>query len=278
VQRRDVKIEGARVAVFEAGAGEPCVLLHGYPQSHHCWRRVVPALAESHRVIAPDWPGWGESERSLAQALDYDAEVERIGALLDALGLVRANLLAHDYGGFLALGFAIRHPERLLRLAILNSRAHRTFPLGPYLQFAALSLFARAPRLFARLPLHAQHRRSLAHHVANGEWSSEDLERYLAFLKTADGVRWLAHFFAHYRVAVRPELAEGARAIRVPTAVIWGDADPYCPFAIAEDLGARIPQARVVRVRGADHYVMEERPGDVTAGLRELLGAPAITQ
>lgn len=275
--RRDVTVDGLRAAVFESGAGEPCVLLHGYPQSHEAWHRVAPRLAESHRVVAVDWFGWGESERSTAAALDYDAEVARLGRLLDVLGLDRVNLFAHDYGAFLGLGFALRQGERLSRLALLNSRAHATFPWRPRLQFAALGGLARTPglrRLFALLPLYAMHRRSLGRYVRNGSFSPADLERYLGWLRLREGRLWLGAFYRAYRVAVRPELAEGCARLRLPAAVIWGDADPYCPFSIAADLATRLPRARLVRLRGADHYVMEERPDEVVAALRALLAEP----
>jgi len=238
----------------------------------------VPALAATHRVIAVDWPGWGASERSLALAPAYDEETARIGLLLDALGLARVNLFAHDYGGYLALGFARGNTQRLLRLAILNSRAHRTFPWPSYLQFALLSLLGRtAPGAYAHLPLDAMHRRTLARYVRNGSFSLDDVERYVGFLRDPDGLRWLAHFFAHYSVALRPEVIEGCARIDVPAAVVWGDADPFCPLAIAEDLASRLPDATLVRIAGADHYVMEERPEDVTRALRALLERPATT-
>jgi pimeloyl-ACP methyl ester carboxylesterase len=276
--RRDLVVNGLRVAVFERGDGEPCLLLHGYPQSHWCWRRIVPALADARRVIAVDWFGWGESERTARAAAPYDVEVERIGRLLDALGLDRVDLLAHDYGGFVGLGFAIRCPRRVARLAILNSRAHATFPPLPWFQFASLSWLARAPGaawFFRRLPLYELHRRSFRAYVKNGSFSNDDLERYLGWLRAADGREWLGDFYRHYRVAVRAELGEGCRRLDVPAAVIWGDADPYCPFAIAEDLAARVPGARLTRVAGADHYVLEERPAEVAAALRNLLVTPA---
>jgi pimeloyl-ACP methyl ester carboxylesterase len=277
-RRSDLVVDGLRIAVFERGAGEPCVLLHGYPQDHWCWRHVGAALAASHRVIAPDWFGWGQSERSLEAAPAYDLEVERLEGLLDALGLERVNLFAHDYGAFLALGFAIRNPRRLLRLAILNSRANATFPFVWYLQFATLSWLARIPglrRAYDVLPFYALHARSFERYVANGSWSRGELEGYVAWMRTAEGRRWLQHFYRYYEVSLRPGLKEGCARIAVPAAVVWGDCDPYCPFDIAEDLAARMPQARLVRLAGADHYVMEERPKEVLAALCDLLMQPA---
>ncbi len=85
--------------------------------------------------------------------------------------------------------------------------------------------------------------------------------------------RWFSHFFADYRVQTRPELDLGLRGIRCKTAVIWGDRAPYCPFAIAEDLAAKIPGADLHRIAGADHYVMEERPDEVLSALTAWLAA-----
>lgn len=278
--RGDLLLDGAHIRYVDVGTGEPLVLLHGYPQSSACWRKQIAALAERRRVIAPDWFGWGASERSLAVSCEYGREVARIGRLLDALGLTAVDLATHDYGGFLGLGFVIAHPERVRRFAILNSRAHRTFPGPSYLQFAAFSALGRSDRLrgvVERLPLGAIHRRSLASYVEKGCFDRAQVDRYMGWMDDHAGRRWLAHFFAGYEVAIRPELGAGLASITCPTAVVWGDRDPFCPFATAEDLARRIPGAGpdgLTRIAGADHYVMEERPAEVLAGLEHWLARP----
>ena len=118
--RREVRVDGARIVYTDAGSGEPVLLLHGYPQSRLAWRHQLPALAEHHRVLAPDWLGWGESERPLQLSFRYDDEVARIGRFLDAVGVGRASVAAHDYGAHLALGLVTREPARVVRLALLN--------------------------------------------------------------------------------------------------------------------------------------------------------------
>jgi pimeloyl-ACP methyl ester carboxylesterase len=110
--RRDVIVDGARVACWEAGPedAEAVVLLHGYPSNHRVWRHQIEALAQQRRVIAPDLLGWGDSERRLDLRFDYETEVARVGRLLDALGLEAVDLFGHDYGGFLSLGFVQSNP------------------------------------------------------------------------------------------------------------------------------------------------------------------------
>lgn len=276
---RSVEIDGARLAYVERGdpSAEPIVLLHGYPASHRSWRHQIPALAEDHRVLALDWLGWGASERRRDLRFDYPTEVARLGRALDALGLDACNLAAHDYGGFLALGFAQRHPERVRRLAILNSRAHRTFVPRWYAVFGAMSLIGRS-RLAgpaARwVPWAGINRVGLRHAVRAGAIDPDLLDHDLGWLDETEGARWLLHFFGQYRVAARTELGAHLERITCPTAIVWGTRDRYLRTAVAEDLAARIPHAALTTV-DAGHFVMEEAPEAVLGALRALLARDA---
>ena len=94
-------------------------------------------------------------------------------------------------------------------------------------------------------------------------------------MNTSQGRRTFWEFFAHYSVPAVPWLAERLETIRCPVSVIWGDRDPYVPFATARELADRISHATLTRLRGADHYVMEERPREVTDALVSLLSLAA---
>lgn len=113
-----------RLSVHRAGTGVPLVLLHGYPQNHHCWEKVAPNLADHFDVIVPDLRGYGDSDAPADNA-DHSTYSKRqmamdIVALLDALGIPKAHILGHDRGGRVAYRFALDHPERLLRLGIIE--------------------------------------------------------------------------------------------------------------------------------------------------------------
>jgi pimeloyl-ACP methyl ester carboxylesterase len=277
-EMREITVDGAGLRYVDVGQGEPLVLLHGWPESHATWRHQIGPLSLSRRVIAPDWLGWGASARDLSLSCDYDSEVERIGRVLDALGLDRVDFACHDYGGFLGLGFVQRHPDRVRRFAILNSRAHQSFLPWFYVLFGLLTVLARQPllrRLLYQRPVLWLHRAGLAPFVRNGSFDAGRLDGYLSFLGHPAGRRWYAHFLSGYRVRVRPELAAGLAGIDCPTAVIWGDRDRGIPFRTAEELADRIPSATLVRIHGADHFVTEERPEEVTEALRAWLLRPA---
>lgn len=278
--RTVLTIDGQQVVVFEQGRGEPCFLLHGYPQTHRCWRGVAARLSKTHRVIAPDWFGSGESERSLSSRPSYEREVARIGMVLDALSLDRVNFICHDYGGFLGLGFALAHERRLLRLAVINSRAQGNFAPFSYVLFNAFSAIARLPGgevMLAMLPLHTMHRRSLQRYVTNGSFSQNDLQTYIGFMRTFAGRRWLGHSYRYFQATRRRALREGVPQLKTPTAVIWGERDPYSPVKIGIELANLIPGATFHRLAGADHFSPEERPDEVSNALLELLARPART-
>lgn len=136
-----------------------------------------------------------------------------------------------------------------------------------------------APAVVHHLPLRRLHHLVLRQYRTLGCFDDALEDEYLGWMDTARGRRTFVEFFTNYNVPVVPELAAGLGRIDCPTAVIWGDRDRYIPFATARELAERIPGATLTRLAGADHYIMEERPDDVTAALLELLtrrqlGAP----
>jgi len=124
VAHRYVEIETAdagrlRVHYAEAGSGEPVLMLHGWPQHFWSWRRVIPRLADRHRLICPDLRGFGWTG---TPGLGYDSETfaSDAVALLDVLELARVKLIGHDWGGFAGFLLALHHPERVERYLALN--------------------------------------------------------------------------------------------------------------------------------------------------------------
>ncbi|MBM7068502.1 alpha/beta fold hydrolase [Actibacterium sp. 188UL27-1] len=113
-----------RLSVHRGGAGVPLILLHGYPQNHHCWAKVAPHFAERFDVIVPDLRGYGESDAPPDDS-DHTVYAKRtmaqdIVGLMDALNLEQAHVLGHDRGGRVAYRMALDHPSRVSRLGIVE--------------------------------------------------------------------------------------------------------------------------------------------------------------
>jgi pimeloyl-ACP methyl ester carboxylesterase len=111
---------GQSLRVARLGSGPPLVLLHGYPDNLQIWCKLAPSLADRHDVIAPDWPGMGESDAWPGGATPFHM-ADRLLSMLDTWGLGRVALAGLDMGGQPALAFAARHPDRISHLVVMNS-------------------------------------------------------------------------------------------------------------------------------------------------------------
>lgn len=119
-----VQCGDVRLSVHRAGQGVPMILLHGYPQNHHCWASVAPAFAAHFDVIIPDLRGYGDSDAP-ADTADHSTYSKRqmaadIVALMDALVMPQAHILGHDRGGRVAYRLALDYPDRVMRLGIIE--------------------------------------------------------------------------------------------------------------------------------------------------------------
>ncbi len=112
------------LSVHRAGHGMPLILLHGYPQNHHCWAKIAPTLAEHFDVIIPDLRGYGQSDAPADDA-NHTVYAKRtmaadIAGMMDSLGIERAHILGHDRGARVAYRFGLDHPNRIDRLGIIE--------------------------------------------------------------------------------------------------------------------------------------------------------------
>ena len=136
----DVDIDGARIHAVTAGSGPPALLLHGFPQSHVCWHKVAPALAEHATLVIPDMPGYGDSigPKPDDKHLEYSkrATGRRMLEFMSKLGHRQFDLVGHDRGGRVGYRMALDHPQALTKLVILD--------IVPTLEIAEATDYKRA--------------------------------------------------------------------------------------------------------------------------------------
>lgn len=120
MEGRSAEVNGVTIHYLASGLGEPVVLLHGYAQTSHMWRPLIPELAKTHRVIAPDLRGFGDSSKP-ESGYDKKTMARDIRALVAALGLKRIALAGHDIGLMVAYAYAAQYPGDVARIALMDA-------------------------------------------------------------------------------------------------------------------------------------------------------------
>jgi pimeloyl-ACP methyl ester carboxylesterase len=281
VTHRYIDVPGVRLHVAEAGEGPPILLLHGWPQHWWIWRKVIPALAEDHRVICPDLRGFGWSEAP-AGRYEISELAADVVALLDALELDEVDLIGHDWGGYTGFLLCLDAPERIrnyLALGIVHPWFEPPKPSPASLQRAAYQFLLAAPLLgesvlrflpgFVRLAL-----RRGAH--PDMRWSREELDCYAKSFRPRDHALASSHVYRSFLTREVPRLRKGhyrSQRSSVPTRILAGEADPVIKADILVGFEPYADDMSVEEVEGCGHFIAEERPDLVIERARELFGA-----
>ncbi len=275
VAHRFVTARGLRFHVAEAGPpdGPPLVLLHGWPQHWYLWRKVLGPLSARYRCVMPDLRGFGWSDAP-AQGYEKDELACDVLAVLDALGLGRVRLLAHDWGAWVGFLIALREPERIERCVALGipppwSGGTRD-PRGAlelwrvWYQLVLASPWG--PRIVAAprfLP-----RALRADNVHAETFSDADVEAFAAALREPARARASRELYRSFLVRDAPALRHrpfDQVRLRVPTLLLVGSADPVVTPAVVR-AAARPGDALTVEiVEGSGHFIAEELPELVAA-------------
>jgi pimeloyl-ACP methyl ester carboxylesterase len=260
---RLVPTAGGRVFVVDRGPpmGErpPLVLLHGLLVTHHAFRAILEPLAADRRVLALDLPGCGESDRPEPDAADgYSLPwlAARVQEALGALGVGQCDLLAHSFGGAVAIELATSVPACVRRLVLVDPVI---FPLELPLEGRMAVLPRLGPLLWKQLYRRAELRRYLARVFSTPELLDERaVDVYWDRLGRGGG-REAAHAMLLQMTRLDPTGERLAR-VEAPTLVVWGDRDTLMPVETGERLVRLLPRATLRVVEGCGHAVPEERP------------------
>lgn len=260
---------GEHLAVQVVGSGPDVLLLHGIPGRGSVWDGVAARLAERHRVAVPDLLGFGESSRPRqAEHLWAHGQRDALLAAIDRLGLGRAAVVGHDFGGPVALLLVAARPKLTthLVLAATNAFPHTPIPfplstvtwpwIGPLAERAVLSGTALSAML--RLGVGRPRIR-----IDQKAYVGDREQRRAIRTIFATSLRGLAERYG--------PIAESLPTMDVPTLVLWGDRDPFFPVEQGRRLAEAIPGSRFAVYEGAGHFLPEERAEAFAEDLRMLL-------
>ena len=266
-----VEQDGLRMHYVEEGLGAPVLLLHGEPTWAFLYRKMIPSISRVARVVAPDYFGFGRSDKpTRIEDYSYDFHYGSIERLADELDLRDATVVVQDWGGPVGLRLAVEHPERVARLVILNTGigAGRA-PSPEWLRFRA---FMRrvgneiVPGQLLRLSCVT-------------ELADDVVEAYNAPFPTPESKAGVVAFpelvpteADHPSAARMLEVRAALERWEKPALVLFSDSDPIFSPAAAERLAARIPGAGPAEiVAGAGHFLQEEKGEEIADRILRFL-------
>jgi len=286
-----VEVNGVRLHYARSGAGPLMLFLHGFPEFWRGWKKPLEHFgARGWLAVAPDQRGYNLSDRPAAVE-QYRAKVliEDIRQLARALDGERFVLVGHDWGGAVAWSFAMAHPELLSQLVIVNSPHPYTFwrelAGDPAQQQASAYMLllrdAKAERVLSQDGYAKLWR--FAFGWGTPQFSEEDKAAYMEAWAQPGALTGSLNWYRASPLYPPTAADPGASRLRldakdflvkVPTLVIWGEADKALLPGCLEGLEDCVPDLRVVRVPGASHWIVHERPELVCSEIERFVGAP----
>ena len=259
------------VFVQDSGPREAPVmlLLHGFGASLQAWDGWAPALEKNLRVLRIDIPGFGLSGPAVNQDYSDAADVARVIALLDQLGVQQVIMAGHSMGGRIAWNLAASHPERVSQLVLLapdgfpdpNAKSDKTYEVPALLGLMQYSLPQWALRMGGVAPAFAD----------NSQLTPQMMQRYHDMM-LAPGVR--TALLERMRQTRNSDPVARLQSITVPTLLIWGEKDAFIPVSNAQDYLKAMPQAKLVTLPGVGHVLHEEAPQASVQVVRDFLSLP----
>jgi pimeloyl-ACP methyl ester carboxylesterase len=250
-----VSVNGLTVAYSRHGEGTPLVLIHGYPLDHSIWQDLLPHLEADFEVILPDLRGFGMSATTGA-AYGMSDMADDIAGLLDRLEIEKAAIAGHSMGGYVALAFASKYSKRLSGLGLVASQALADSPdrkQGRYKtaeevqqKGVGVVVEAMAPKLSAHPGVQ---------NFARGLIARQGSDGIIGALKT---------------MAERKDMTSVISSLKVPTALVHGDADALIPIERAREVKALVPSAHLTELPGVGHLPMMEAAEQTAEALKSL--------
>jgi pimeloyl-ACP methyl ester carboxylesterase len=263
-------VGGVRSPTLEAGpegATEAAVFVHGNPGSVHDWARLVEATGEHGRAIALDMPGYGDADKPVDFPYTIEGYANHLNGALDRLGVERAYLIVHDFGGPWGLKWAVDHPDAYAGAVLVNTGVllgYRWHALAKIWRTRGLGelFFKMATRRAARSALKRGQPRPLPE-VA--------FELFYKSNKDKGTQRAILRLYRSSPPSFLESLAAPLREMNRPTLVVWGAHDPYIKVEYAEQQKQTFPDAEVVVLEESGHWPMWDAPEEMEAAIVPFL-------
>jgi 4,5:9,10-diseco-3-hydroxy-5,9,17-trioxoandrosta-1(10),2-diene-4-oate hydrolase len=276
VEEQRINVNGFITRYFTAGSdGPPLVLLHGDGTSALDWSWVLPTLAATHRVYAPDFPGFGNSAKPTNINYSLELLAQFVVDFLNALEVERAVLVGNSLGGLVALRLALSRPEQVTALTLVDSSG-LGYSVSPLLSQLTVPWYGETMSAWCRTPLGAKQRSWL-----RAALFFADIKRVpAAWLAEQERMAQMPGYFEATLSSLRAQLnvigqrevlLDSLPQLQMPTLVVWGTDDLVFPKEQAQDAVSRLKQGHLALIPDCGHLPQAERPELFTAALSKFL-------
>jgi epoxide hydrolase 4 len=297
MEHQYASLNGIRMHYVTAGSGKLILFAHGFPEFWYAWRAQLEEFGRDHHAVAPDLRGYNLTEKPAAVD-QYRSKylIEDLRALSILLGAEKFVLVAHDWGGAVAWGFALAYPDLLEKLIIVNAphpgvfaRLMHSHPAQQAAsQYMRMFCTPEAEETLSRDGHQALMDIVITHGLKRGYFDEADRRAYLdAWSQPGALTGGLNYYRASRMIPPAPGtplpaselvLDTAALTVRVPTMVIWGERDTALTTANLDGLEEFVPDLTVSRIPDANHWVVHQKPDLVNGYIREFLGRGARSQ
>lgn len=267
-----IEVDGYKIHYVDEGSGLPVLMMHGTPEWSFGYRHLIKGLSGSHRCIAPDLLGMGLSDKPQLADFSCKAHAERLEKFITKLGLKNSSIIANDFGGAIALHYAIRHPDNVDKICLFNTWMWSLKNDKHYAKPAKLMRSWLGKMLYQRfnfpvnilMPQAYGNKNLLTKNIHNHykqalPSAQERVATYTFALQLLDAGDWWERLWAQMdKIKTKPFL------------FFWGMKDTFIPQKeLAKWLNV-LPSAKVVKLEQAGHFAQEEEPEKMVEELRKF--------
>jgi epoxide hydrolase 4 len=286
-------VNGVRLHYVTAGAGKLVLFVHGFPEFWYAWKDQLAEFGRDHQAVALDMRGYNLSSKP-PEVDRYHMKdlVDDLRALASALGHERFVVVAHDWGGAVAWALAIKHPECVEKLVIVNSPHPAVFARelaeNPEQQKASRYMLTfqtpKAEELLSANGYAPLVNIVMGEGLQKGHFTDEDRKAYIEAWSQPGALTGGLNYYRASRLGppagadAKPRSFDPGTAsltVRVPTMVIWGEKDTALTPGNLSGLDQFVPDLTVRRIPDGSHWVVHEKPAEVNGYIREFIGRAA---
>jgi pimeloyl-ACP methyl ester carboxylesterase len=259
-----IAVNNLNIAYSRSGKGEAVVLIHGITTSSFIWRNIIPKLAKEYDVIAVDLLGCGESSTDLHADYSIKNQAELIVGLLQKLDIKKAHIVGHDIGGGIVQIMAVRYPEYILDIVLINTVGYNYWPVQP--------ITAMRTPIFRQLAMMSLDMGMLQKLIKRGLYRKENItDEFKSLVWEEMGDKKRRKSFLHFAKCLNNqhlmEIAKEIKEIKLPVLIIRGEGDLYLNSIISQKLHQDIQNSSLLKIKTGGHFIQEDEPDIISENL-----------